>query len=71
MDILDLLNQPVTPPNPLEPPEPPNENSARLEREQRIQILTLREAGFSYNRIVAQLEGITYNQVRYTCRIKK
>jgi ketohexokinase/beta-glucosidase len=71
MDISDLLNQPVTPPNPPEPPEPPNENSARLEREQRIQILTLREAGFSYNNIVAQFEDITYNQVRYTCRIEK
>lgn len=58
---------PTTP----EPPEPPEASltaySSRLDRDNRIRILTLRQAGFTYMQIATQL-NITHNQVQYTCR---
>ena len=55
---------PTTP----EPPEAASEAySTRLNRDDRIRILALREAGFTYMQIASQLH-ITHNQVQYTCR---
>ena len=55
---------PTTP----EPPEAASEAySERLNRDDRIRILALREAGFTYMQIASQLH-ITHNQVQYTCR---
>ncbi|OJJ70948.1 hypothetical protein ASPBRDRAFT_43823 [Aspergillus brasiliensis CBS 101740] len=41
--------------------------SRRLDRDDRIRILTLRDAGFTYEQIVNQLH-ISYRQVQYTCQ---
>ncbi|QGA12561.1 hypothetical protein EYB26_000205 [Talaromyces marneffei] len=41
--------------------------STRLNRDDRIRILTLREAGFTYLQIASQLH-ITHDQVQYTCQ---
>ena len=38
-----------------------------LTRDERLQVQTLRNAGFSYDQIVQQL-GFTYNQVGHACR---
>ena len=56
-------------PEPLEPPESsqPRENSVRLDRDNRIRILALRDAGCTYLQISQQLQ-ITYRQVQYTCQ---
>jgi ketohexokinase/beta-glucosidase len=51
------------------PPEA-SKNSARLTRDDRLQVLTLRDAGFTYQQISAQL-GITYHQVQYTCQSRQ
>ena len=52
-------------------PEPPEAlstpYSTRLNRDDRIRVLALRDAGFTYMQIASQL-NITYNQVQYTCR---
>ena len=53
-------------------PDPPDEpesrqNSTRLNRDERIRVLTLRDAGFTYQQITAQLQ-LTYQQVQYTCQ---
>lgn len=42
-------------------------NSIRLSRDDRIRVLTLREAGFTYQQIADQLQ-ITHRQVQYTCQ---
>lgn len=52
------------------PATPDRQYSARLDRDNRIRILTLRDAGFTYQKIVDQLPGITYRQVRYTCQVQ-
>lgn len=52
------------------PATPDRQNSARLDRDNRIRILTLRDAGFTYQKIVDQLPGITYRQVQYTCQVQ-
>lgn len=57
------------PPDPQEPPNPPGESkeySLRLNRDDRIRVLALRDAGFTYMQISQQLH-ITYRQVQYTC----
>uniref|UniRef100_A0A093VG25 Transposable element Tc1 transposase n=1 Tax=Talaromyces marneffei PM1 TaxID=1077442 RepID=A0A093VG25_TALMA len=41
--------------------------STRLNRDDRIRILTLREAGFTYLQIASQLH-VTHDQVQYTCQ---
>ncbi|KAL4780626.1 hypothetical protein BJX76DRAFT_350823 [Aspergillus varians] len=52
-------------------PEPPTSipksNSVRLTRDNRIRVLALRDAGFTYQQIASQLQ-ITYRQVQYTCQ---
>jgi transposase len=52
-----------------EPPEPPRpkQNSVRLDRDDRIRVLTLRDAGFTYLQISRQLQ-ISHRQVQYTCQ---
>ena len=52
------------------PTTPDRPNSTRLDRDNRIRILTLRDAGFTYQQIVDHLPGITYRQVQYTCQPK-
>ncbi|RJE23131.1 Transposable element tc1 transposase [Aspergillus sclerotialis] len=49
------------------PTTPPQGNSARLDRDNRIRVLTLRDTGFTYEQIASQLQ-ITYRQVQYTCQ---
>ncbi|EED11731.1 conserved hypothetical protein [Talaromyces stipitatus ATCC 10500] len=48
-------------------PSDPRQNSARLNRDERIRVLTLRDAGFTYLQISQQLQ-ISYRQVQYTCQ---
>ena len=55
-----------TTPDPPDEPEP-RQNSTRLNCDERIRILTLRDAGFTYQQITAQLQ-LTYQQVQYTCQ---
>jgi transposase len=55
-----------TTPEPSEAPEP-KQISARLNRDDRIRILALRDAGFTYQQIASQLQ-ITHRQVQYTCQ---
>jgi ketohexokinase/beta-glucosidase len=52
-----------------EPSTPPQQrgNSTRLSRDDRIRILALRDAGFTYQQIAHQLQ-ITHRQVQYTCQ---
>ncbi|CAK37236.1 uncharacterized protein An01g10550 [Aspergillus niger] len=50
-----------------EPASPQSTNSKRLDRDDRIRVLTLRDAGFTYQQIVDQLQ-ISYRQVQYTCQ---
>lgn len=50
-----------------EPTSPKSTNSKRLDRDDRIRVLTLRDAGFTYQQIVDQLQ-ISYRQVQYTCQ---
>lgn len=45
----------------------PRWKSTRLNRDDRIRVLTLRDAGFSYTQITSQLQ-ITNRQVQYTCQ---
>ena len=52
------------------PSTPDRPNSTCLDRDDRIRILTLRDAGFTYQQIVDHLPGITYRQVQYTCQAK-
>ncbi|CBF89682.1 uncharacterized protein ANIA_10066 [Aspergillus nidulans FGSC A4] len=63
-------------PRPSTPPEAPlevteiserSQSSRWLSRDDRIRILTLRDAGFTYQQISSQL-GFTYRQVQYTCQ---
>lgn len=56
----------ATTPEPSDPSEPP-EKSAQLSRDERLRVLTLRDAGFTYNQIAQQLH-ITHRQVQYTCQ---
>ncbi|EED13759.1 annexin ANXC4 [Talaromyces stipitatus ATCC 10500] len=44
-----------------------NHNSTRLTRDDRIRVLTLRDAGLTYSQISSQLQ-ISYRQVQYTCQ---
>ncbi len=48
------------------PPSTPKRKKQYLTRDQRLQILTLRDAGFTYDGISRQLH-VTYEQVEYTC----
>lgn len=52
-----------------EPPEPPQpkQNSIRLDRDDRIRVLALRDSGLTYLQISKQLQ-ISYRQVQYTCQ---
>ncbi|EHA26857.1 hypothetical protein ASPNIDRAFT_35715 [Aspergillus niger ATCC 1015] len=50
-----------------EPASPQSTNSKRLDRDDRIRVLTLRDAGFTYQQIVDQLQ-ISYRQVQYTSK---
>jgi hypothetical protein len=50
------------------PPSTPKRKKQYLTRDQRLQILTLRDAGFIYDAISRQLH-VTYEQVEYTCYI--
>ncbi|OJZ80272.1 hypothetical protein ASPFODRAFT_461829 [Aspergillus luchuensis CBS 106.47] len=50
-----------------EPTSPKSTKSERLDRDDRIRILTHRDAGFTYEQIVDQLQ-ISYRQVQYTCQ---
>ncbi|KAF4200233.1 hypothetical protein CNMCM8927_003680 [Aspergillus lentulus] len=57
-------------PEPSTPPQQAAEqrgNSIRLSRDDRIRVLTLRDAGFTYQQIADQLQ-ITHRQVQYTCQ---
>ena len=63
MLILVVLKMPSTP----EPTSPKTTNSKRLERDDRLRILTLRDAGLTYQQIANQLQ-ISYRQVQYTCQ---
>jgi transposase len=54
------------PPDPPEPPQP-KQYSLRLDRDDRIRVLALRDAGFTYLQISQQLQ-ISYRQVQYTCQ---
>jgi transposase len=54
------------PPDPNEPPQP-KQYSLRLDRDDRIRVLALRDAGFTYLQISQQLQ-ISYRQVQYTCQ---
>ena len=56
---------PTTPDPPAEPES--RQNSTRLNHDEWIQVLTLRDAGFTYQQITAQLQ-LTYQQVQYTCQ---
>ena len=56
---------PTTPDPPNEPE--PRQNSTRLNRDDRIRVLTLRDAGLTYQQITSQLQ-MTYRQVQYTCQ---
>lgn len=49
---------------------PKRGNSARLSRDDRIQVLALRDAGHSYQEIASQL-AISHCQVQYTCQTEK
>ncbi len=49
-------------------PSTPKWKKQYLTRDQRLQILTLRDAGFTYDAISRQLH-VTYEQVEYTCYI--
>ena len=52
-----------------EPPDPPQSKqySLRLDRDDRIRVLALRDAGFTYIQIAQQLQ-ISHRQVQYTCQ---
>lgn len=54
------------PPDPLQPLQP-KQHSLRLDRDDRIRVLALRDAGFTYIQIAQQLQ-ISYRQVQYTCQ---
>ncbi|KAL1956033.1 hypothetical protein VTO42DRAFT_7848 [Malbranchea cinnamomea] len=55
-------------PEPNTPPQQAAEqNTIRLSRDDRIRVLTLRDAGFTYQQIASQLQ-ITHRQVQYTCQ---
>ncbi|EAA66188.1 predicted protein [Aspergillus nidulans FGSC A4] len=63
-------------PRPSTPPEAPlevteiserSQSSRWLSRDDWIRILTLQDAGFTYQQISSQL-GFTYRQVQYTCQ---
>lgn len=45
----------------------PRKRSSRLTRDDRLRILTLRDAGFTYEQIVQQLH-FSHHQVQYTCQ---
>ena len=51
-------------------PTTPPRNSTRLDRDDRIRVLTLRDGGLTYQQIANQLH-ITYRQVQYTCESQK
>jgi hypothetical protein len=54
-------------PEPSTPPQQAAEQRGRLSRDDRIGVLTLRDAGFTYQQIADQLQ-ITHRQVQYTCQ---
>ena len=56
---------PTTPDPPNEPE--PRQNSTRLNRDDRIRVLTLQDAGLTYQQIISQLQ-MTYQQFQYTCQ---
>lgn len=55
-----------TTPEPSEVPES-RQNSTRLNRDDRIRVLALRDAGLTYQQIASQLQ-MTHRQVQYTCQ---
>ena len=55
-----------TTPDLIDEPES-RQNSTRLNRDDRIRVLALRDAGFTYQQITSQLQ-MTYRQVQYTCQ---
>lgn len=55
-----------TTPEPFEEPES-RQNSIRLNRDNRIRVLALRDAGLTYQQIASQLQ-MTHRQVQYTCQ---
>lgn len=72
--VVSIANMAI--PRPSTPPEAPlevteiserSQSSRWLSRDDRIRILTLRDAGFTYQQISSQL-GFTYRQVQYTCQ---
>lgn len=63
MDIANLLNSPPTPPRTPPPPTAPS-ISNETTRDQRIQVQTLRDIGFTYDQIHQQL-GLTLHQIAY------
>lgn len=58
---------PPPPATPLEDTSAPRTNSARLNRDDRIRVLTLRDTGHTYKQISNHL-GVSYRQVQYTCQ---
>ena len=61
-----LYIQMPTTPDLIDEPES-RQNSTRLNRDDRIRVLALRDAGFTYQQITSQLQ-MTYRQVQYTCQ---
>jgi hypothetical protein len=51
-------------------PTTPPKKFIRLDRDDRIRVLALRDASFTYQQIADQLH-ITYRQVQYTCESQK
>nr|AEH41521.1 hypothetical protein [Endocarpon pusillum] len=66
MDTANLQNSPLIRPQtpPSLPPSPPPSTANETTRDQRIQVHTLRNIGFTYKQIHQQL-GLTYDQVQY------
>jgi DNA-binding transcriptional MerR regulator len=59
----NALNRPQT------PPEPALKIAPDTTRDQRLQIQTLRDAGFTYNQIREQID-ITLNQIQYALQYR-
>lgn len=51
-------------------PAPPLKKRPMLTRDQRLQASTLRDVGWSYEKIASQLK-ITIRQVQYACTVAK
>ncbi|ODM18653.1 hypothetical protein SI65_05270 [Aspergillus cristatus] len=52
------------------PSTPPRQNADRPTRDDRLRIITLRDAGHSYQQIIDHLD-VSYNQVQFTCMNRK